>query len=117
MQLPPDLAEAARSRFGARPAAALTPEDAMSISNARRVEREPLTVDRDARPGWITGADRTPRSGEEVFCAAGAATVIRVLGRTSDNSRLLELKLVSGDGKPFFAAASNVLLPPEPVAA
>lgn len=89
----------------------------MSISNARRIERETLTVDHEARPGWISGVERIPGAGEEVLCAAGAATVIRLLGRTSDNSRLLELKLVSGDGKPFFAAASNVLVPPKPVTA
>jgi hypothetical protein len=86
----------------------------MSISNARRLDRETLTVDREARPGWINGSDRTPLAGEEVFCAAGKAVVVRTLGRTSDNSRLLELKLVEGDGKPFFAAASNILVSPQP---
>lgn len=85
----------------------------MSISNARRLDRETLTVDPEARPGWISGAERTPRAGEEVFCAGGAAQVIKVLGKTSDNSRLLELKLVEGDGKPFFAASSNVMVAPE----
>lgn len=89
----------------------------MSISNARRLDRETLTVDLEARPGWISGADRTPMAGEEVFCAGGAAQVVKVLGRTSDNSRLLELKLVEGDGKPFFAAASNILVPPQPAVA
>jgi len=48
-----------------------------------------------------------------VFCTGGAAVVMRVLGRTGDRSRLLELKLTEGDGKPFFAAASNVLIPVE----
>jgi hypothetical protein len=86
----------------------------MSISNARRLDRETLTVDPEARPGWISGSDRTPLAGEEVFCAGGTALVVRVLGRTSDNSRLLELKLVEGDGKPFFAASSNILVPPQP---
>jgi hypothetical protein len=89
----------------------------MSISNARRLDRETLTVDLEARPGWISGLERTPMAGEEVFCAGGAALVVKVLGRTSDNSRLLELKLVEGDGKPFFAAASNVLVPPQPAVA
>lgn len=85
----------------------------MSISNARRLDRETLTVDPEARPGWISGTERTPLAGEEVFCAAGAALVVKVLGKTSDNSRLLELKLVEGDGKPFFASSSNVLVPPQ----
>jgi len=87
----------------------------MTMNNsARRIERESLTVNHEARPGWITALDRLPMAGEEVFCTAGAGTVVRVLGRTSDGGRLLELKLTEGDGKPFFAAASNVLLPPEP---
>ena len=87
----------------------------MTMNNsARRIERESLTVNHEARPGWVTGLDRLPAAGEEVYCAAGAGTVIKVLGRTGDGGRLLELKLVEGDGKPFFAAATNVLVPPEP---
>jgi hypothetical protein len=86
----------------------------MTMNNsARRIERESLTVNHEARPGWVTGLDRLPAAGEEVFCAAGVAAVVKILGRTGDGGRLLELKLVEGDGKPFFAAASNVLLPPE----
>jgi hypothetical protein len=86
----------------------------MMNNSARRIERDSLTVNREARPGWITGLDRLPGAGEEVFSTGGPATVVRVLGRTSDRSRLLELKLNEGDGKPFFCAASNVLLPPAP---
>jgi hypothetical protein len=41
--------------------------------------------------------------------------VVKVLGRTGDGSRLLELKLKNVVGaKPFFAAASNVLVAPTP---
>lgn len=87
----------------------------MTMNNsARRIERDSLTVNHEARPGWVTAVDRIPAAGEEIFCAAGAGTVVRVLGRTGDGGRLLELKLNEGDGKPFFAAASNVLLRPEP---
>jgi hypothetical protein len=44
--------------------------------------------------------------------------VVKVLGRTGDGSRLLELKLKNVAGaKPFFAAASNVLVCPTQVAA
>jgi hypothetical protein len=90
----------------------------MTMNNsARRIERESLTVNHEARPGWVTAMDRLPAAGEEVFCTAGAGTVVRVLGRTGDGGRLLELKLAEGDGKPFFAASSNVLLPPEPAVA
>ncbi|MFL5385983.1 MAG: hypothetical protein ACJ8GN_25990 [Longimicrobiaceae bacterium] len=87
----------------------------MMNNSSRRIERGSLEVDHDARPGWVTANDRLPEAGEEVFCTGGLAVVTRVLGRTGDRSRLLELKLVEGDGKPFFAAASNVLLPPQQV--
>ncbi|HSU15608.1 MAG TPA: hypothetical protein VLK66_15980 [Longimicrobium sp.] len=83
-------------------------------NSARRIERDSLTVNHEARPGWVTALDRLPSAGEEVFCAAGAGMVVRVLGRTGDGGRLLELKLTEGDGKPFFAAASNVLVRSEP---
>jgi hypothetical protein len=88
----------------------------MMNNSSRRIERGSLEVDHEARPGWITANDRLPHAGEEVFCTGGSGTVVRVLGRCGDQSRLLELKLAEGDGKPFFAAASNVLLPPEPQA-
>ena len=85
----------------------------MMNNSSRRVERGSLEVDHAARPGWVTAADRAPVAGEEAFCTGGSAMVMRVLGRTGDRSRLLELKLAEGDGKPFFAAASNVLIPAE----
>jgi hypothetical protein len=50
--------------------------------------------------------------GEEVCCAEGVATVNRLLGKTSDGSRLLELILPDRPRHPFFAAASNVLVAP-----
>ena len=86
-------------------------------NSSRRIERATLEVDRTVNPDWISGAERTPTAGEEVFCTGGGATVVKVLGKTSDGSRLLELKLVEGDGKPFFAAASNVMVPPSPAIA
>ena len=83
----------------------------MMNNSSRRIERGSLEVDHAARPGWVTAVDRLPAAGEEVFCTGGRAVVMRVLGRTGDQSRLLELKLAEGDGKPFFAAASNVMVP------
>jgi hypothetical protein len=45
------------------------------------------------------------------------AEVIKVHGRISDGSRLLELRLLDvQDAPPFFAAASNVLVQPRRVA-
>lgn len=71
---------------------------------------EQLKIDRTARPAWLTGADRTPVVGEEVYCTEGLCSVARVLGRTGNGSRLLELRL--DDRRLFFAAASNVLVHP-----
>ncbi len=71
-----------------------------------------LKVDRAARPDWPTGAEQAPVAGGEVYCTAGLCTVTRVLGRTGDGSRLLELSVDGGDRRPFFAAASNVLVRP-----
>lgn len=71
-----------------------------------------LKIDRTARPDWPTGAEQAPVAGGEVYCTAGVCTVTRVLGRTGDGSRLLELRLTGEDPRPFFAAASNVLVRP-----
>jgi hypothetical protein len=81
----------------------------------KRVHNVEMYVDRDARPGWISGAERIPGVGEEVFCAGGQGEIAAVLGRTGDGSRLLEVRLPDPKAKPFFAAASNVLVTPVPV--
>ncbi len=77
-----------------------------------RLSPEQLKIDRAVRPDWPTGADRLPAVGEEVYCTEGVCSVTRVLGRTGNGSRLLELKLAGEDRRPFFAAASNVLVRP-----
>lgn len=85
----------------------------MNANNLNRVNLSDLQVKRAAHPDWPTGAERLPEVGEEVFCVDGTAEVVKVLGRTGDGSRLLELKLVEDPkGKPFYAAASNVLVRP-----
>jgi hypothetical protein len=81
-------------------------------NSARRLRIEDLRVDENARPGWVSGSDRVPTAGEEVFCTGGVAEVVRVLGRTGDGSRLLELRLIDGTHPPFFVAASNVRVQP-----
>jgi hypothetical protein len=50
--------------------------------------------------------------GDEVFCVGGAGVVTAVLGKTGDGSRLLEIRLSTEGARPFFAAASNVLVAP-----
>jgi hypothetical protein len=71
--------------------------------------RDRLRVTSMDLPGWSVGDALAPRVGESVFCVDGQATVVRVLGRTGDGSRLLELHLAFGPKMPYFAAASNVL--------
>lgn len=73
-----------------------------------------LRIDREAYPGWSTGAERVPRVGDEIRCSAGAGEIVSVLGKTSDGSRLLEIRLDDADAAPFYAAASNVLISPHP---
>jgi ribosomal protein S28E/S33 len=90
----------------------------MNGNGSNRIREEDMYVNRDAHPGWPTAAERAVKAGDEVLCVNGEAEVVKVLGRTGDGSRLLELKLKSVPGaKPFFAAASNVLVPPARAAA
>ncbi|HEX2189321.1 MAG TPA: hypothetical protein VHG51_10510 [Longimicrobiaceae bacterium] len=85
----------------------------MNGNGSNRIREEDVYVNREAHPDWPTGAERQPCAGDEVFCVGGTAEVVKVLGRTGDGSRLLELKLKdSPSTKPFFAAASNVLVRP-----
>lgn len=77
-----------------------------------------LRVDPGARPGWATGAHSTPQVGDTVYCTGGQATVLRVLGRTGNGSRLLELRIPARGSVSFFASGANVLLaPPQDAAA
>jgi hypothetical protein len=82
------------------------------MNSSRRVSGHSLQVDQLLWPGWIVGSDRLPSVGDEVQCAEGTARVSRVLGRTGDGSRLLELILPDRPKHPFFAASSNVLVAP-----
>lgn len=83
-------------------------------NNARKLKLEDLRVDESSYPNWVSGLDRLPVAGERVLCTGGIAEVVRLLGKTGDGSRLLELKLVDGKHPPFFVAASNVRVPPVP---
>lgn len=76
----------------------------------KRVCNTELYVDSDARPGWISGHDRLPTVGEEVYCAVGTGEIRAILGKTGDGSRLLEIRLPEAGSKPYFAAASNILV-------
>ncbi len=82
-------------------------------NSARRIRPEDLHVAGNDRPDWVAGTLRMPGIGEEVLCAGGPGVVSAVLGKTGDGSRLLEIRLADPAARPFFAAASNVLVAPE----
>jgi hypothetical protein len=82
-------------------------------NSSRRIRIDDLKVAASTeRPDWITAADRLPDPGEQVYCAEGMAEVTKVLGKTSDGSRLLELTLPDRPRHPFFASSTNVLVAP-----
>ncbi len=84
----------------------------LPFRNANKLRIEDFRVSLEDRPGWVWGTTRVPRQGEEIFCAAGAGTVTALHGKTGDGSRLVQIGLANVPKRPFFAAASNVLLPP-----
>lgn len=81
-------------------------------NSSKRLRNEDLFVDTTSRPGWVAGHERALRVGDEVFCIGGTGSVSAVLGKTGDGSRLIEIRLEDPTAKPFFAAASNVLVAP-----
>jgi hypothetical protein len=86
---------------------------ASTENSMRRVARESLKVAPSGESqDWISATVRLPAVGESVCCTDGMAEVTRVLGKTGDGSRLLELTLPDRPKHPFFAAASNVLVQP-----
>lgn len=84
----------------------------MFSNSSKRLKPDDLQIDQDANPEWVTGNVQLPAVGERVLCTNGMAEVVKVLGKTSDGSRLLELRLVEEKAPPFFASSSNVLLRP-----
>jgi hypothetical protein len=84
----------------------------IQMNSSRQASRIGLRIDHALWPGWIVGSDQLPDIGDEVKCVEGSAQVLRVLGRTGDGSRLLELVLPDRPRHPFYAAASNVLVAP-----
>jgi hypothetical protein len=84
----------------------------MSTPNMSRVRPDSLRISTVDRPGWSPSPGRVPEPGDRVYCLEGPAEVVRLLGRTSDGSRLLELRC-EGRTQPFFASSSNILFPLE----
>jgi hypothetical protein len=83
----------------------------------RTLRIEDYRVQPADQPGWVRGTTRTPRVGEEIFCAAGLGIVTGLGGKTGDGSRLIHIQLSRAERQPYLAAASNVLLPPLDVSA
>jgi hypothetical protein len=82
----------------------------MPHPNVSRVPRDSLRISSIERPGWRQSPGRVPEPGDQIYCVEGPAEVTRLLGRTSDGSRLLELRCDSRP-QPFFASSSNILFP------
>jgi len=80
----------------------------MSYPDTSRVRRESLRISSIDRPGWHVEPGRIPDPGDRVCCLDGLADVVRILGRTSDGGRLLELRCESRP-QPFFASSANIL--------
>ena len=85
----------------------------MPHPNVSRVPRESLRISSIEQPGWHVSPGRVPVTGEQIYCVDGPAQVTRLLGRTSDGSRLLELRC-DNRPQPFFASSSNILFRSEP---
>ena len=80
----------------------------MLPKNTSRVPRKLLDISSHPQEGWEVRQD-TPPVGTVVLSVEGLAKVVRVLGKVTDGSRLLELEIVDREGPSFFAATSNVL--------
>jgi hypothetical protein len=80
-------------------------------NSSNRLSHNDLRME-SSEPGWLRGSEQTLAVGDEVHCTEGVGHVARILGKTSDGSRLLELTLPDRPRLPFFAAASNVLIAP-----
>ena len=80
----------------------------MLPKNTSRIQRDQLNIASHAQDGWEVSED-TPAVGAEVLCIEGPATVLRVHGKVSDGSRLLEVEIVDREGPSFFTPTSNVL--------
>jgi hypothetical protein len=85
---------------------------AIGSNSSRRIRDTDLVVSEEQRPGWVPANDRLVAVGDEVWCVGGEGTIAALLGKTGDGSRLLEIRLADPSARPFFAAASNVLVAP-----
>ena len=80
--------------------------------------RRSLRVDPEQSPGWVAGSERLPDPGERIHTHEGTGVVVRILNKTADGGRVLEVSMDDGRKQPFYAATANVrvrpLAPDEP---
>jgi hypothetical protein len=81
----------------------------MTQANRAGDSRESLRISSVDAAGWEPASGRVPKVGDFVYCTDGPARVVKLLGRTSEGHRLLELRC-DGETHPFFASSANVLL-------
>lgn len=85
---------------------------AIGSNSSRRIRETDLVVSEEKHPGWVPATERPLIVGDDVYCVGGEGKIAAVLGKTGDGSRLLEIRLEDPGARPFFAAASNVLVAP-----
>lgn len=71
-----------------------------------------LRVDPALSPGWVAGTERVPDPGERIHTHEGTGVVVRILHKTADGGRVLEVSMDDGRKPPFFAATANVRVRP-----
>ena len=86
---------------------------ASGVSRGKPRGLRDVLVDPGDCPGWVTGADRLPEEGEQVFTSEGMGVLVRVCGKTS-KGHLLELAMDDGRKHAFFAETLNVMVAPDP---
>ena len=77
----------------------------------KNLRAEDFNVGEADRPGWARGTTGFAVR-QNVYCAGGEGTIVSVHGKTSDGSRLLEIRLPDEKAS-FFASSSNVLFQSE----
>jgi hypothetical protein len=91
---------------------AAAPQPSLITAQTDTLNPRDQRLDRTTHPEWPTAAECNPLTGDEAYCTAGRARVVRVLGKTGNGSRLLELSVAAQPRVSFYAAASNVLIAP-----
>lgn len=89
---------------------------AKSLLNDTLPPKNALHVDPARSPGWIAGSERVPQPGEQVHTHEGTGVVVKLLHKTANGGRVLEVSMDDGRKQPFFAATANVRVRPEKLA-